>query len=155
MNVNNEETEKKEVVKEEFETEKYTNREKQKEIGGGLAYLGGLFIEAKANFGIFNSVSVSPSLDYYLGSVLDNMIVVGVDGHYNFYINDAFTLYPLLGVSYVRYTDSNYYGSYSDSFLTINIGGGVNYAVSDKIKIYSELKYVSGIALTAGVLVSL
>lgn len=84
------------------------------------------------------------------------MIIFGADGHYNFFINNDFTVYPLLGLSYIRFRDASYYGTpISDSFITLNIGGGMNYAVSEKIKIYSELKYVSGFAVTAGVLISL
>ena len=144
------------VVKDVSDNSYGNNREKQKQIGGGFAYFGGLFFEAKANFGVSDAISISPSLDYYLGSALDNMIIVGADGHYNFFINDDFTLYPLFGFSYIRATTSSYYyGSVSASFLAVNIGGGMNYAISDKIKIYSELKYVRGVALTAGVMFSL
>jgi len=129
----------------------------QKDFGAGVLVgtYGNLGIEAKADFGITETISISPSFDYFLvDSVLDyTMFLISADGHYNFEINDTFTAYPLLGLNYLNISGNGFtYGT----GIGLNIGGGAKYAISDSFKLYAEAKYVrSGFGLSAGVLFSL
>jgi len=128
----------------------------QTEIGGGvtLGGFGATGIEAKANFGVSDAISISPSFDYFLTSYSGvTMFMLSGDAHYNFEINDKFTAYPLAGLNYLNISGSGY--SFGGG-IGVNLGGGATYQISDKMKLYGELKYMRfGIGIGIGVLFSL
>jgi len=134
----------------------------QTSIGGGVL-LGSYTtaIEAKADFGITEKISVSPSFDYFLtnntyGSNY-HMYMFGVDGHYNLGDPEAFNYYPLLGLNYFAVSFSGEDYSFTDgSGIGLTVGGGATYALSESFKLYGEAKYIrSGFGLSLGVLFSL
>ena len=127
----------------------------QTAVGGGLAIGGGTAIEAKANFGVSDVISISPSVDYYLVDSAYSYTIIGinVDGHYNFEVGDGFVAYPLVGLNYLMISGDGY--TYN-SGIGINVGGGASYEISDSMKLYGELKYRRyGSGLSVGVMFSL
>ena len=127
----------------------------QTELGAGVSIGGGTAIEAKANFGVSDVISISPSVDYFLvDSVYSyTMFGINVDGHYNFEVGDGFVAYPLAGLNYIMISGD---GFTYDSGIGINIGGGATYEISDNMKLYGELKYRRyGSGLSVGVLFNL
>jgi len=138
-----------------------TNMNAQTSVGAGvLLGNGATAIEAKANFGISDQISISPSFDYFL---LDNsygsnvsMYMLGVDGHYNLGDPESLNYYPLLGLNYlsVSFSGDGYNFSYG-SGIGLTAGGGATYALSESMKLYGEVKYIrSGLGLSAGLLFS-
>ncbi len=145
----------------------------QIDLGVGLmatdnAY-GALAIEAKADFGISEKISVSPSVDYFfptgadllgIDDGVDLLLTVSLDGHYYFEIMDGFKAYPLAGINLLvsNVDDNNWYWDAYDfgPRIFINAGAGATYAFSDSMKAYLELKYTRfGPTASAGVLFSL
>ncbi len=134
----------------------------QTSLGGGLL-LGSYTtaVEVKADFGVSEQISISPSIDYYLvdssfGSNV-TMYLLGVDGHYNLGDAESFNYYPLLGLNYfsVSFSGEGYNFSYG-SGVGLTVGGGGTYALSESLKLYGELKYIrSGVSFSAGVMFSL
>ena len=129
----------------------------QSEFGAGvlLGGWGNLGIEAKANFGITDQISISPSFDYFLvDSAYDyTMFMISADGHYNFDVSDAFTAYPLIGLNYLSISGNGYTWG---TGVGLNVGGGATYGLSDSMKLYAEAKYMrTGLGLSAGILFSL
>jgi opacity protein-like surface antigen len=128
----------------------------QTEIGGGvtLGGFGATGIEAKANFGVSDAISISPSFDYFLTSYSGvTMFLLSGDAHYNFEINDKFVAYPLAGLSYLNISGFGYSWG---SGIGFNLGGGATYQISDKMKLYGELKYMRmGAAIGVGVMFNL
>jgi len=141
----------------------------QTDLGGGIALWGEVGLEAKANFGITDAISISPSIDYFFVETVEDVsstnIMFNVDGHYNFDVSEEFTVYPLVGINYFYYSidipeyeflGETYGGKVSDGDVDINIGGGATYKLSDNMKLYAELKYLrSDIGLSAGILFGL
>jgi hypothetical protein len=146
----------------------------QMNVGVGLMEAsnsyGSLALEAKADFGITETISVSPSVDFffptsalvndvYLGS--DNspnlLLTISVDGHYHFdIIEEKLKVYPLAGVNLLvsSVDDNNWYWSYYDfgPRLFVNAGGGATFAFSESMKAYLEVKFTRfGPAASAGV----
>lgn len=128
----------------------------QTDVGVGiLVGTGETAIEAKANFMVSDVFSISPSVDYYLiGGDFDySLFLMGVDGHYNFEVNDKFIAYPLAGLNYFIVSGDGYSAG---SNIGLTLGGGATYGLSRNMKIYTELKYIrSGFGLSAGILFSL
>lgn len=138
-------------------------------IGGGLGFndeVDGPGIVAKAEFGIAENISVSPSLSYFAGSRIfgykQNMFSVDANGHYKIPImEDELNVYPLAGLNYSNYRGGREHsngGSYEvkDNSIGLNIGGGGRWYFSDQLSVFAELKYVisdySQVVLVAGVL---
>ena len=140
----------------------------QTDLGGGIALWGDIGIEAKANFGITEAISISPSIDYFLIDDFDGgtFLMFNVDGHYNFEVGEGFVAYPLVGINYYHFSyDIPEYtilgvtyggGNISDGDIDLNIGGGATYALSDSMKLYAEVKFMrSDVGLSAGILFGL
>jgi len=139
----------------------------QTDLGGGIALWGDMGIEAKANFGITEEISISPSIDYFLNDNSDGgtFLMFNVDGHYNFDVGEGFVAYPLIGISYYYFSydtpkyvidGQTYGGRVSDGDIDLNIGGGATYALSDSMKLYAEIKFMrSDLGLSVGVLFGL
>jgi opacity protein-like surface antigen len=129
----------------------------QTDLGAGVL-LGGydsIGIEAKANFGVTDQISISPSFDYFLvDSAYDwTMFMISADGHYNFEVGEGFVAYPLIGLNYLNISGDGY--SWGTG-IGLNIGGGATYGLSDSMKLYAEAKYMrTGFGLSAGLLFSL
>ena len=124
-------------------------------VGVLLGGYNSVAIEAKANFGITEQISISPSFDYFLvDSAYDySMFMISADGHYNFEVGEGFIAYPLLGLNYFSISSEGYSWG---SGIGLNVGGGATYALSDTMKLYAEVKYVHyGFGLSAGILFSL
>ena len=144
-----------------------TNMNAQTSVGAGvLLGNGATAIEAKANFGVSDQISISPSFDYFLlGDSYDSLYgsdinisiyMFGVDGHYNFGDPDALNYYPLAGLNYfaVSYSGNGVSGNVG-SGIGLTVGGGATYALSESMKLYGEVKYIrSGLGLSAGLLFS-
>lgn len=111
-----------------------------------MLYSGGLFTEIKGNFGIFGNVSLSPSYNMSLSN-FGNLVVLGADAHYNFFIGDKFVAYPLLGFRVITFR--------SNIGTALSIGGGANLYITNRLRLYSEYKYMGGMAFSAGMLISL
>lgn len=128
----------------------------QTDLGVGiLVGTGTTAIEAKANFNVTDVISISPSVDYFLvDSDFDySLFMIGVDGHYNFELNDDFTAYPIVGLNYFFVSGDGYSGG---SDIGLSVGGGATYGLSDSMKLYAEAKYIrTGFGLSAGILFSL
>jgi len=138
-----------------------SNVNAQTSIGGGVLFTDVTAVELKADFGVADKFSVSPSVDYFLlgkqyGSNV-SMFMFGVDGHYNLGDPQALNFYPLLGLNYfsITYSGEGYSGTWG-SGIGLTAGGGATYALSDSMKLYGELKYVrSGLGISAGILFNL
>ena len=129
----------------------------QTEVGGGILVgtVSTLAIEAKANFGVSDKISISPSFDYYLmdSEYSYSFFMLGADGHYNMEIDDEFKWYPLAGLNYFVVSGDGYTAS---SNIGLTLGAGAIYNLSDTMKVYAEAKYIrSGFGLAAGILFSL
>jgi hypothetical protein len=129
----------------------------QKDFGAGvlLGAYNSIGIEAKANFGVTDQISISPSFDYFLvDSAYDGtMFMICADGHYNFEVGEGFVAYPLIGLNYLSISGNGY--SWGTG-VGLNIGGGATYGLSDSMKLYAEAKYMrTGFGLSAGLLFSL
>lgn len=139
----------------------------QVDLGGGVALWGDVGVEVKANFGITEEISISPSVDYFFEDVVGasvTSLIFNVDGHYNFEVGEGFVAYPILGINYWNYSinwDNDLYddylgGSSSGGDVGINVGGGATYALSDSMKLYAEVKFLrSAVGLSAGILFGL
>ncbi len=129
-----------------------SNVKAQTSIGGGLAVWDDLGVEVKANFGINEQLSISPSFDYLFADEGSHFIV-NTDVHYNLGDPDALNFYPLAGLNYTYYSfDIPSYtingqtfggGSVSDGGIGFNLGFGSTYSVSDSMKLYGEVKFLS------------
>jgi len=150
----------------------------QIDLGVGLMEadnaFGSLAIELKADFGITEKISVSPSVDYFIptsaiaadlaGVDSDSanlLLTISVDGHYHFEINDKFKAYPLAGVNFLitDYDNNNeWWDNYYDfgPQIFVNVGAGATYAFTEKMKAFLELKFTRfGPAGSVGVYFSL
>ena len=125
-------------------------------LGGGVLLTNNTAVEFKADFGIAQKLSISPSFDYFLlgkkyGSNV-SMYMFGVDAHYSLGNRDAFDFYPLLGVNFFKYSS----GGSKASTTGLTAGGGISYALSDSMKLYGEAKYLhSAFGASLGILFSL
>ena len=128
----------------------------QTDLGVGIHLsTGTTAIEGKANFGVSDIITISPSVDYFLidGAFDYSLFMIGVDGHYNFELNDDFMAYPLVGLNYFIVSGDGYS---EGSNIGLTIGGGTTYKLSESMKLYAEAKFVhSGLGLSAGILFSL
>ncbi|WP_111707209.1 outer membrane beta-barrel protein [Lutibacter citreus] len=126
----------------------------QTEVGSGILIgtLSTIAVEVKANFGVSEKISISPSFDYYLMDTANsyNFFLLGVDAHYNMEINNEFKWYPLAGLNYFVVSGDGYS---SGSNFGLTLGAGANYNLSDNMKLYAETKYIrSDLGLFAGIL---
>jgi len=145
-----------------------TKMNAQTSVGGGVMLSDEMAIEAKADFGVSDQISISPSFDYFLidankygtgygiSDLSITMFMIGADGHYNLGDPEALNYYPLLGLNYVSVSFSGEGASYSyGSGIGLTVGGGATYALSESMKLYGEVKYIrSGLGLSAGLLFS-
>jgi hypothetical protein len=68
---------------------------------------------------------------------------INIDGHYLWEAGDDVTLYPLVGLNYVRTRVEFVNETNKDGDLGINIGAGVRYWLEDLLLI-GEVKYIFG-----------
>lgn len=124
-------------------------------IGGGVGFndaVDGPGIVAKAEFGIAENISISPSLSYFAGSKIygfkRNIFSVDANGHYKIPImQDELNVYPLAGLNYSSYRYGDYNLQFTeyevkDNSIGLNIGGGGRWFFSDQLSVFAELKYV-------------
>ncbi len=138
-----------------------SNIKAQTSVGVGVFLSGGTAVELKADFGISDAISVSPSFDYFMNSgnyagTKISMMLFGVDGHYNLGDPEALNYYPILGVHYLKLSASS--GGYGISVggAGLTAGFGATYGLSDSMKLYGEAKYMmGGFGLSAGLLFNL
>ena len=133
-----------------------SNVNAQLSLGGGVLLTNNTAVEFKADFGLSQKLSISPSFDYFLlGKKYASdasMYMLGVDAHYSFGNRDAFDFYPLLGVNFFKFSNS---GSKA-STTGLTAGGGISYALLDSIKLYGEAKYLhKAFGASLGILFSL
>jgi opacity protein-like surface antigen len=132
----------------------FLNINAQTSVGGGLSLWDNTGLELKADFGINDQISISPSIDYFFSDLKNaTFLMVNVDGHYNLGDPDALNYYPLAGLNYYYFsweTPKSSFGGetvggskVSDGQIGISIGGGVTYPISDAIKLFGELKFMS------------
>ncbi len=124
-------------------------------LRGGFAYtteieklglnLGGQYsinpeIDLSAGFTFFTGESTS----IFGTTIKSNFWMFDIDGHYNFNVENDFTIYPLVGLNFT--TASVKIGDNRDSTteLGLNIGGGAKYALTDALDAFFELKYIIG-----------
>lgn len=111
-------------------------------------------IGVNAAFNVTDEIAISPSINYFVGksitgtgffvkNVSTSFIDINADGHYNFKIQEGFSVYPLVGLNIAMGTIS--YGVFGNSktFFGANLGGGLNYNFSKKISGVFETKYVA------------
>ena len=133
-----------------------SNVNAQLSLGGGVLLTDITAVELKADFGLTQKLTISPSADYFLlgkkyGSNV-SMYMLGIDGHYSFGDRNSFDYYPLLGVNFFNYSN----GSSKGSTTGLTAGGGISYALSDSMKLYGEAKYLhSAFGASVGILFSL
>jgi len=126
----------------------------QVKLGGGISFWSETALEAKANFGLSEQIDLSGTIDYFL---VDNvsLILLGVDGHYNFEVGDGFKIYPMAGLNLVSASA----GGVSVSQFYLGLGGGAIYDISDSVSLYGEVKHlladVSDTGISLGVMFSL
>jgi len=121
-------------------------------IGGGLSYLGDAGVEVNSVFSMGETMSLSPSIDYYFPGEDMTRLAVNVDGHYNLGDPDSMNYYPIAGLNYyyfsydmpvISYEGVTYGGgSFSDGQIGLNLGFGASYVLSDSMKFYGDLRYV-------------
>jgi len=130
-----------------------SNVNAQLSLGGGVLLSNSTAVEFKADFGLAQKLSISPSFDYFLlGKKNVSMYMFGVDGHYSLGNRDSFDFYPLLGVNFFNYSN----GNSKASTTGLTAGGGISYALSDSMKLYGEAKYLhSSFGASLGILFSL
>ncbi|MDA7501695.1 outer membrane beta-barrel protein [Chitinophagales bacterium] len=130
----------------------------QTKVGGGLTYSlkegVGIGINARAAFGITETIDIVPSLNFFFPEVGSLMGFNG-DVHYNIEAGDALNVYPLAGLNYTRVSANGF----SAGEIGFNLGGGASFAVSDNLDGFAEVKYVVGdfdqLAITVGILFGL
>ncbi len=123
-------------------------------VGGGAAFFGNPGLEIKADIGLTDEISFSPSFDYYLIGFGITGISLSGDGHYSLGDPDSLNYYPLLGLNLV-YVSASYagYRYYAGSAIGITAGAGGTYAISDHLKLYGEAKYMARtVGISAGIL---
>lgn len=125
------------------------------QVGGGISFFsanGGseMGINAKGNFGLNESMELSPSLNYYL---VDGYTLMGLNGDFHYVLGDedAFQFYPLAGINFMMASASGI----SNNELQFNVGGGARYSLGS-LSLFGEGKYMigdaDGMVFTAGVL---
>jgi len=143
-----------------------SNVKAQTSVGGGLALWNDTGVELKADFGLSEQISLSPSVDYFF-SDLENatLLMFNLDGHYNLGDPDALNYYPLVGINYYYFSwdlptynigDQTFGGNVSDGEIGFTVGAGLTYALSESMKLYGEAKYLhSDFGASVGILFSL
>ena len=141
----------------------------QLKIGAGLTLTPDIGATIKAQTGITDDIDASVLLTYFfVDSGVDlpgfsssaSVIMIELNGQYNFEIGDGFKVYPLVGLN-VGLISASFEGpgipktSSSDTDIGLNLGGGVNYALGS-FDLWAEAKIVIGgiddFVLQAGVL---
>jgi len=139
----------------------------QTSVGGGAALWDNTGVELKANFGLSDQISLSPSVDYFFTDIKDaTFLMLNLDGHYNLGDTDALNYYPIVGVNYYYFSmtipkitiagQTAGGGKVSDGEVGFTVGGGLSYALSDSMKLYGEAKYLhNAFGASVGILFSL
>lgn len=104
-------------------------------------------IGAQVRHGFTNELRGAASFDYYFTDKGITVWDINADLHYLFPLDSKFTVYPLVGLSYLHAkVDLGNNGSASDGKLGLNLGGGIDYNFASNLALTGELKYqfVSG-----------
>ena len=111
-----------------------------------LGIHGDYMIDSPKNFGlganvgyeVLNNVRGVAEFNYFFKKDYVSMWNVDVNAEYLFKAGDAFTIYPLAGVSLLGLS---WEGGGSDSELGLNLGAGVEYQLSENLALKAEYNY--------------
>jgi len=132
-------------------------------VGGGFLYgseINNLGINFRGDVKFTPQWSFSPSFNIFFnrkdGLITNKWNDFNFDGHYFFEIDQALTVYPLLGLNVATVTEKINDISFSNTDVGANIGFGSEYDFDHRIVGFGELKYVISnadqLVITIGVL---
>lgn len=107
---------------------------------------------AKFQWNVIDHLRLEPSMTYFVKKDDLSMWNLDANVHYQFVLDDIFTLYPLAGMGLVgvRYNEKPHdtlpeeHFAFSDSEFVFNIGGGADFDITEKIMLNLEAKYKVG-----------
>lgn len=107
---------------------------KSVEVKGNLR--GDFGLGAGFTMPIVQQLDLAPSFNYYFGD--GTVFTVDADLHYNFDLDQNWTLYPLVGLAWFH-ASANIGDDYNK--LGANLGGGARYNINSQWAAFAEAKY--------------
>lgn len=97
-------------------------------------------VGAKLRYGLTNDIRLEGAVSYYLPKSKVSALDFSVNAHYVVGLDDKISVYPVVGIGYLR-TMTSIEGVSSTGNFTTNFGGGASYQLNEKLSLGAELKY--------------
>jgi len=98
-------------------------------------------IGANIGYEVIDNVRGVAEFNYFFKKDHVSYWNVDVNAEYLFRVGDAFTIYPLAGITLLGSKVDSDYGGASDSKLGLNLGAGVEYQLTENLALKAEYNY--------------